>query len=294
MEKKRDFYVRASSLGSYFGVGFNTPEQQYLYDTGQEEVVFDDDALARMRLGVVFEDTILDYFEEVLGVIITDRNTETINFYEGKLRGRLDGRTIYHGAPSVVEAKMSNSNYKNFIDNLGYHLQVQAYMMDDPEIQTAILLGLQNGRPIFKVIYRDEEMIEDIKTMIDFLIDYNDGVKSWSEYPSDLLEKYSGTKPLPEIETMPDEDVERLKTIARLKEEIKVLDSQLKYHEGFIKDQYSVGKFDNGNVSVTLSEYSRKGGYDINRFMIEYPEIDMEQYRQEPTYYRTLRVKVKQ
>ena len=53
--KVRD-YVRSSSLGSYFGVGFNSPKDQFLLDTGQAVQEFDDDAQARMDLGNELED----------------------------------------------------------------------------------------------------------------------------------------------------------------------------------------------------------------------------------------------
>jgi len=46
MTKQRD-YLRASSLGSYLGVGFNSPEEQLKIDLGQVEESFDEASMDR-------------------------------------------------------------------------------------------------------------------------------------------------------------------------------------------------------------------------------------------------------
>ena len=284
-------YLRPSSLGSYFGVGFNTPEQQFRYDTGQEEVVFDDEAKSRMALGNFFEDTILNYFEDKLKIIITDRNTKVVHFYDGKLHGKLDGRAIYEGLPVVIEAKMSNSNYKKFIENKGYHIQSQCYMMDDPEIAGTLLLGLQNGKPVYRYIPRDPEMIEDIKTMVDFVLGLMDGTNSWDDYPYDLVEKFSGNKPLPQIETLEDFEIDYAKKLVEVNKQIKELYEEKKHLENHLKQNYGVGKFENNEISLSLSVYKRKGNIDVDRLVLENPKVNIEKYRLPDMAYKTLRIK---
>lgn len=286
-----DVYLRPSSLGSYFGVGFNTPEQQFRYDTGQEEVVFDEESKARLKLGTMFEDTILNYFEDMLNVIITDRNEETKMIYGGKLHGRIDGLTMYQGEPAIVEAKMSNSKYKNFTENFGYKIQAHCYMMDHDDINKTLLLGLQNGKPTFSVINKDPELIEDIKRMTDFILDMMQGKETWDNYPWDLVEKYSGSKPLPELESMQEFEIEYIKKLSDINDKIKELTYEKREIEDHLKSHYEVGKFDNGEVYMTLGQYSRKAGYNLDRLLLDHPEIDLEKYRAEPTEYRTLRVK---
>lgn len=286
-------YLRPSSLGSYFGVGFNTPEQQFRYDTGQDEVVFDEASKARLKLGSFFEDKILDYFEDILGIIITDRNTEVIHFFEGKLHGKLDGRSIYQGQPVVIEAKMSNSEYKKFVDNPGYHIQSQCYMMDDPTIAGTLLLGLQNGRPVYRYVARDPEVIEDIKTMVDFVLALANGEETWDNYPYDLVEKYSGNKPLPPIENIEDFEVDYIKKLIKVNEEIKILNDEKKHIEMHLKQNYSTGKYEDNGVSMSLALYSRKGDIDFDRLTIDHPEVDIEKYRKPDSSYKTLRVKNK-
>jgi len=59
MSKKHRDYVTPSSIGSYFGVGFNDPYDQLQVDLGLEDNNFDDEARARMLLGTVLEESVL-------------------------------------------------------------------------------------------------------------------------------------------------------------------------------------------------------------------------------------------
>ena len=72
---KERFDVIASSLSSYFGVGFNTVQEQLDYDLGKEERVVDEEAQDRMDLGIALEDGCLNYFEKKMGIKIDERNS---------------------------------------------------------------------------------------------------------------------------------------------------------------------------------------------------------------------------
>ena len=154
-------YVTPSSLGSYFGVGFLEPEEQIEIDLGNKEQTFDEDSEDRMRLGRCLEDSALNYFEETLGIVIEERNDQLRNFYDNKMLGKIDGMTILNGEKTVVENKISNAKSYRFTENLGYIFQVQSYMMAT-DTKQALLCGLYQGKPIYKIIQRDEEMIKDI------------------------------------------------------------------------------------------------------------------------------------
>ena len=73
---KERFDIIASSLSSYFGVGFNTVDEQLDIDLGLTEKVFDDEAQERLDLGNCMEDGCLNFFEKKLGIIIDERNNE--------------------------------------------------------------------------------------------------------------------------------------------------------------------------------------------------------------------------
>ena len=72
---KERFDVIASSLSSYFGVGFNTIQEQLDYDLGNEEKVVDEEAQDRMDLGNAMEDGCLNYFEKKTSLPWTLQNT---------------------------------------------------------------------------------------------------------------------------------------------------------------------------------------------------------------------------
>lgn len=291
MKKIRN-YVTPSSLGSYFGVGFNSPEEQIAIDLGQEEAYFDDAAKARMTLGNMLEDATLNYFEHALGVIINERNDQLRTFYDNKMKGKIDGMTIYNGLPTVVENKISNSKTYKFTENMGYVFQVQSYMMAT-DTEQAIICGLYQGQPIYKVIQKNEEMIQDIKTMVDFVYDMLMGFESWDNFPYHLTEKYSGVKALDNLENVNNEDEELFNELADLKAEKASIEQEINYIEEKIKNKFESGKYENDRIKLTISEAVRRGGLDTDRLSIEHPEINYDNYIKPSTTYKTLRVNIK-
>lgn len=289
MANKVRYYLNSSAIGSYFGVGFNEPHEQFLIDSGQVEDTFDDEAQARMDLGNTLEDPVLDYFEQQLKIIIDGRNQEMMNFYDDKLKGIVDGMTTWNGLKTVVECKVSNAQSYKFTENMGYLFQVQAYMLAT-EAEQAILLGLYQGKPIYKVIPRDEEIIEDIKTMADFVYEVLIGLADWSEYPVELYEKYAKRSPLEDFDNITDLDVEIFSDIAKLKQEKATIEKQLKALEGQVKMKFDTGKYQGEDFNFTLSEGSRKGGIDTDLLSIEHPDIDLSKYEKAPSVYKTIRV----
>lgn len=294
MSKMR-FYTTPSSIASYFGVGFNTPEDQLAIDLALTEPVFDDDTRDRMKLGKFLEDATLNYFEDKLGIVITDRNDKYLELYDGKIIGKVDGRTVIDGIETIVENKISNAQNK-FTDELAYLFQVQAYMIDGtPQV---LLCGLHQGRPIYKIIKRDEEMIADIKEMTDFIVNVLMGFEDFSNYPTHLLEKYSQAKILQPFEEVTEEQEQEFIRLIELKEQIKELEAEAKLIENKIKDNFGEGKWEavdelGNKYSVTLSETTRKGGIDLDKLSIENPGLDLTKYVKPDTTFKTLRTSLK-
>jgi len=286
--KHRD-YTTPSSIGSYFGVGFNDPSDQLQIDLGLEDNNFDAEAEARMLLGTVLEDSVIDYFEQLFGIIITDRNDELMEFYDGKMKGKIDGRTMYNGVDTVVEVKVSNAKSYRFTENLGYLMQIQCYMLATGT-QQALLCGLYQGKPIYKLIQRDEEMITDIKAMTDYVVDVLIGLDDFENYPDDLVYKYSKKTLLEPLEEVDLVDIETFSDLTDLKAQKKTIDGEIKVLEGHIKTKFNTGKWENTVYKVALSEGVRKGGIDLDRLSIEHPEIDYSTYMKPSSTYRTLRI----
>ena len=291
MKKIRN-YITPSSLGSYFGVGFLSPEEQIEIDLGNKEQYFDEEAQARLMLGRNLEDAALNYFEEALGIIITERNDQLINFYDNKMKGKIDGMTIFNDVETVVENKISNARSYKFTENLGYHFQVQSYMLATGKKQ-ALLCGLYQGKPIYKVIPRNEEMITDIKTMVDFVYDMLMGFETWENFPYNLVEKYSGKTILEDIKNISEGEIDTISELAELKEERSSLDKEIRAIESQLKEKWNTGKYENDNIKLTISEVRKRGSIDIDRLSIDHPEINYSNYIKDDIVYKTIKVNKK-
>ena len=289
--KQRD-YLRASSLGSYFGVGFNSPSDQLKIDLGQVEESFDEAAQDRLSLGREFEDAALNYFEQKLNIKIDHRNTEVLPLYGSKLVGKLDGMTELNGIKTVVEAKISNSQSYKFTDNLGYIIQCQAYMMGT-ETDQALLCGIYQGKPIYKIIKRDEEMISDIRTMVDFVHGVLLGLDTFDNFPTHLLEKYSKTKMLQPLTNVDAYYKAVFENLVVIREQIKDLENQKKFIEDGIKDKFDVGIWADENIEVKINEYRKKAGLDIDALLLDHPELEpvLSKYNKPDIVYRTINTK---
>ena len=288
MDKQR-YYTTPSSLGSYFGVGFNSPQEQLDIDLGNIQSSFDDDAKARMLLGKVLEDSVLDYFEQTMDIKINHRNDKMIFFYDNKIKGIMDGMTIIDNIPTVVECKVSNAKSYVFTDNLGYVIQCHTYMLAT-DTKQCMLCGLYQGKPIYKIIKRDKQIIKDIKNMTDFVVMALTGLTDFNQYPETILKRYSETKILPEIKEMSDTEINDARQLITYKEQMKRLRDKCKEIEDRLKTNYDEGIYNNNDFKLTLSERTRKGGLDKNRLSIEHPEIDLKSYSKPSTHYKTLRV----
>lgn len=290
MSKQRD-YLRASSLGSYLGVGFNSPEDQLKIDLGQVEEDFDEAAQDRMSLGREFEDAALNYFEKKFNIAITNRNLETLPLYGNKLVGKVDGMTLLNGERTVVENKISNSQSYKFTENLGYIIQCQAYMMGTETTQ-ALLCGIYQGKPIYTIIKRDEEMIKDIKEITDFIHSVMLGLDTFDNYPTHLLEKYSKKKLLEPLTNVTPYDKATFENLATIKEQIKALEKQKAEIENVIKAKYDIGIYADDNIEIKIMEYTKSGGLDIDAFKLDYGTINLDPYRKPDIKYRTITTKI--
>jgi len=286
MATKERFDVTASSLGSYFGVGFNTPEMQLLFDLGIEENTFTEEAEDRMMLGTTLENSVLDYFESFMEISITERNAGMVYAFDGRLKCKIDGFTVVDGEPMVVECKVSNAQ-KKFTADKGYYLQCQAYM-EAMQVDACLLMGLWHGKPIYTVIRKDPEVIKLIEEMVDFLYACFAGIISPEDFPYHLVAAYTKEKPLEPVE-LEDSDVALLEELEELKRSVKSTTSRIEEIEKYFK-QMSDFKFDHERFTATLSTQRRDGGIDIDLIKVDYPMLDETKYKKPDSEYNVLRI----
>ena len=184
---KERFDIIASSLSSYFGIGFNTIEEQLDIDLGKTIKEVDDDAQDRMDLGNAMEEGCLNYFEKKLNIAIDERNSEYKYAVNGLLKCKRDGRTFIDGVETGVENKYSNSKSKCFTDDFGYELQCQAYMMAWG-LDQWLLCGMWQGQPKMKLIKANKEIQDDITEVVTRVSSILMGISSMEDYPWDIVE----------------------------------------------------------------------------------------------------------
>lgn len=289
---KQRYTVMSSSLGSYFGVGFNSPFDQLLIDLGEKPNDFDDDAEKRMRLGRMLEDGVLNYFEEEFQTPITNRNRETLDGFNGMLRMKIDGEMVYNGEDTIVEAKVSNSNYEVFTLSMGYYLQCQSYMAVKGYRQ-AMLCGLYQGKPIYRLISRNEDVIQDIRIVVEAVWSILNGITSFEDYPKAIISKYSGASAQGELQEFDDNDVNTILEIQKLDEAIKPMEDHVKDLKDSLRDKYSNVEFDCPTFKFSVKNVSRAGGFDKAFFLQEHPEIDLSKYEKAGSNSKMLIIRAK-
>ena len=288
---KERFDVIASSLGSYFGVGYQTIQEQLDIDLGKIEKVFDDDAQDRMDLGSAMEDGCLNYFETKMGIKIDERNSETRYACDGQLKCKRDGRTYIDGIETGVENKYSNSSSECFTESLGYYIQCQAYMMAWG-LQQWVLCGMWQGKPAYKLIKEDKDMQKDITTIVEAVVSIEMGLKTIDDYPWDIVEKYSKQKKLKELNSDELEDYDKtlLKNLGILKNQKKTIEDKIKELEDYAKVHYDDSIYEDDKFRYTISTSNGKKTFDKNTFSIENPTMDITKYYIEGSPYRMIRI----
>ena len=291
---KERFDVIASSLSSYFGVGFNTVQEQLDIDLGKIAKEFDDDAQDRMNLGNAMEDGCINYFETKMGILIDERNSEYKYACDGKLKCKRDGRTFLDGVETGWENKYSNSSSGPFTEDLGYEIQCQAYMMAWG-LDQWVLAGMWCGKPYYKLIKANPEIQADIEAIVDAVVEIEMGLREVDEYPWDIVAKYSKQVKLKELN---DEDLEQydkdlLNSIGKLKQQKKVIEDKLQELEGYAKNHYDDSKWEDKDFKYTISTSNGRATFDKATFSIENPTIDIMKYYKEGTPFRTIRCTAK-
>ena len=291
---KERFDVIASSLSSYFGVGFNTVQEQLDIDLGKTAKEFDDDAQDRMNLGNAMEDGCINYFETKMGILIDERNSEYKYACDGKLKCKRDGRTFLDGVETGWENKYSNSSSGPFTEDLGYEIQCQAYMMAWG-LDQWVLAGMWCGKPYYKLIKANPEIQADIETIVDAVVEIEMGLREVDDYPWDIVAKYSKQVKLKELN---DEDLEQydkdlLNSIGKLKQQKKVIEDKLQELEGYAKTHYDDSKWEDKDFKYTISTSNGRATFDKATFSIENPTIDIMKYYKEGTPFRTIRCTAK-
>lgn len=291
METKTRYTLTASSLGSYFGVGFNNPMEQLYYDMGKGAQEIDAESEERMLLGTLLEDSVLNFFERKLEISITNRNVTVKEGLNGMIRYKVDGSTIYGGEDATVECKVSNSASGVFTKSLGYIIQCQLYMLEEGTNQT-ILCGLYHGKPIHTIVRRNDELIADIIEMVTEVYSILNGITDELSFPWHLVEKYSNTPKLTMLSELAQDDVDYIAEYVELKQTAKETEARITKIGDYLKSKYENVKWADKDLglSFSLTNQTRKGFLDEVALTMEYPDLDLDKFRKASSESKFLRI----
>lgn len=287
---KERFELTASSLGNYFGVGFISPLEQLYIDLGKTEQVFDEESQDRMDLGNYMEDACMNYFENKMGIVIDERNSEMGYACNGKLKCKRDGRTFIDGIETIWENKYSNAA-TSFVNNTGYIIQNQAYMMAWG-LQQGALAGMWMGKPVFRLVKEDKEIQTDIEEMVDAVYNILIGLADETDFPWHIVEKYS---PINNCKVLSDEDLtdydkNLFRNIALLKKQKKEVEDELAKLEEYAKDTFTDSSYEDTEFKYSITTSKGRTSFDTDKLMMEHPEIDVDKYYKVGNPFKTLRI----
>lgn len=283
--------ISPSAIGDLFGVGFNSPIDRFRMDIGEIGAEFTEEERHRIELGKILENSVLDYFEYYYGIEITDRNIDLKYAEGGTTRYIVDGKTVFNGVPTGVECKVSNSQYGSFYDNQGYLLQVQAYM-EFEDYDQWFLLGLQNGKPISRLIRRDRKIGRLIREMNDFYSQALLGLKDFvKDFPEHLVKEYNNSVEIEKVEEITEVEHSEILELMEIKEKIKELKDRETEITDRLKKAYLNKEIVTQDYKLTVSERTRKGGFDFDKLALEHPEINLDDYYKEPSTYSTVNLR---
>jgi predicted phage-related endonuclease len=271
---------------------FRTATEQWLIDTKQMTVEMTESGLQKTKMGNLMEPIIKQAVEDEIG-------KELYFTKERYMHDDYDFLTIEFDALDteeeiVYEFKNTEYDEDHLIDM--YYPQVQSAMAITG-YKKAKICYLKDGWRLGMIdVERDENFIEHmIKVGAYYIECVRNMVAPDESYiaelvaPIDFFKQYEKTPP--EILDLEKKDVELLYEWADLKKQIAQLQTEEERIKGDFAEKY--GKFSDGDVTYTNQEYSKKGGYDMQRLKYDYPDIDFEAYRKKDSTYKRQMLKVK-
>lgn len=270
---------------------FRSPYEQWLIDTKQMKPEFTESSMQKINMGHLMEPVIKQAVEERIGKELTlDKNRYMHDDYDF-LTIEFDALDNEEG---IVYEFKNTEHDEEHIRNM-YYPQVQSAMAITGYNKARICF-LRNGWNLQMIdIERDENFIEHmIKVGQYYITCVRDMMPPDEDHIADLvapIEFFQTEEPeeVPALE-LDDEDRKLLIEWAETKNQLSELKQQEAALRGHFSDKY--GKYADPYVTFTNKSYKRQGGFDMERLMYDYPDIDFEQYRKPGSSYQRQTVRI--
>jgi predicted phage-related endonuclease len=270
---------------------FRSPYEQWLIDTKQMTPEFTESSMQKINMGHLMEPVIKKAVEARIGKELTlDKNRYMHDDY--------DFMTIEFDAldkeEGIVYEFKNTEHDEAHIRNM-YYPQVQSAMAITGYNKARICF-LRNGWNLQMIdIERDENFIEHMIKVGEYYITcVRDMMPPDEDYIAELvapIEFFQTEEPeeIPDID-LDAEDRKLLIEWAETKTQLAELKQQESALRGHFADKY--GRYADQYVTFTNKAYKRQGGFDMERLMYDYPDIDFEQYRKPGSSYQRQTVRI--
>jgi hypothetical protein len=260
---------------------------QYRIDTKQEEPSFTESAKRKMNMGTMMEPIIaqaaIEFFDQPL-VLDKERYMHDENQFF-----RVEFDALDYKNHIVYEFKNTEQNEESLYETYYPQVQLAMYVIGWDK---ARIVYLRNGWELGYIeVDRDDNFIEHMITAGKY---YYECLTTLTEPDPVFIDEIAGNinfyqkqderQGLDVEAELTAEDVEKLYEWGKLKKEIQTLEIEEARMKGYFADKY--GKFKDENISYSNAEYVRKGNIDLKKLKIDYPEINLEEYRQADTKYQ--------
>lgn len=270
---------------------FRSPYEQWLIDTKQMTPEFTESSMQKINMGHLMEPVIKKAVEERIGKELTlDKNRYMHDDYDF-LTIEFDALDKEEG---IVYEFKNTEHDEAHIRNM-YYPQVQSAMAITGYNKARICF-LRNGWNLQMIdIERDENFIEHmIKVGQYYITCVRDMMPPDEDHIADLvapIEFFQTEEPedIPDID-LDAEDRKLLIEWAETKTQLAELKQQESALRGHFADKY--GRYADPYVTFTNKSYKRQGGFDMERLMYDYPDIDFEQYRKPGSSYQRQTVRI--
>lgn len=276
-------------------MGFNpfmTPYTKYLIDTGQTERSFNALAEQKMNAGKALEDAIIMLYADISGNVVQfeplDEDGRTKAYVKEDIVGRLDARTIVEGKEIPLEVKNTTRNLGTDASNMNkdYYAQCQGYCYVT-ESDAVMFAYLKDGwKLIYFLVPRDESFIEQMLNEV-ALFDIACDTK-YFQIPEDIGKSKTMSD---EVTTNPSVYT-TARALAKVKQDIKKLEKEEEQVAETLKELLGEerGKLEGAEFKLNYYDVARQGTIDVKAFMQDFPEVDLEAYRNEGSGYSVLKV----
>jgi len=260
---------------------------QYRIDTKQAEPNFTESAKRKMNMGTMMEPIIaqaaIDFFDQPL-VVDKERYMHDENEFF-----RVEFDALDYKNHIVYEFKNTEQDEDKLRETYYPQVQLAMYVIGWDK---ARIVYLRNGWELGYVeVDRDDNFIEHMVTAgryyYECLTTLTEPDPLYIDEIAGNIDFYKAQDERQGIDVEADltaEDVEKLYEWGKLKKEIQLLEIEEARMKGYFADKY--GKFKDENISYSNAEYVRKGNIDLKKLKIDYPEINLEEYRQADTKYQ--------